>query len=165
MLKKLIILFVVIAPMSIFAQDKIAYIVTNEVFVQMPELKDVETKLANKQDEIKKNVEAMETEYNNMIQRFQNTADSITQSIAIDRQKQMEQLQERYETYVQNGSKELEELRGQLLNPLQVKFQKAVQDVGAEQGYTYVIDAAAIMYVGPNAVDAAPFVKAKLGIK
>ncbi|GAB6012300.1 OmpH/Skp family outer membrane protein [Viscerimonas tarda] len=165
MLKKLIIFLVVIAPVSISAQEKLAYIITNEVFTQMPELKDVETKLATRQEEIKKNIAAIEAEYNSTIQKFQNSTDSITQSLALDRQKVLEQLQERYETYAQNSSKELEELRGQLLTPLQQKFQKAVQEVGAEQGYTYIIDAAAIMYVNPNAVNAGNFVKAKLGIK
>lgn len=165
MLKKLIILLIVIAPISLSAQEKIAYIITNEVFTQMPELKDVETKLASKQEEIKKNIAAMEAEYNKKIEEFQNSKDSITQSLAMDRQKQLEQIQERYETYLQNSSKELEELRNQLLAPLQQKFQKAVQDVGAENGYTYIIDAAAIMYVNPSATNAGALVKAKLGIQ
>jgi outer membrane protein len=165
MLKKLIILLVIASPVCLSAQDKLAYIITNEVFSQMPELKDIETKLATKQEEIKKNVTAMETEYNNMLERFKSSTDSLSQSVVEDRRKQVEQLQERYETYVQNSSKELETLRQQLLAPVQQKFQKAVQDVGAEQGYTYIIDAQAIMYVNPNAVNAGPLVKTKLGIK
>ncbi|MDR1810252.1 MAG: OmpH family outer membrane protein [Prevotella sp.] len=165
MLKKLIILLFVIAPVSVLAQDKLAYIITNEVFMQMPELKEVESKLATKQEEIKKNISAMEKLYNETLESFKNSTDSLSQSVIADRQKQIESLQDRYETYVQNSSKELETLRQQLLTPVQQKFQKAVQDVGAEQGYTYIIDASAVLYVSPGAVNAGPFVKTKLGIK
>jgi outer membrane protein len=165
MLKKLIILFFVLTPVSMFAQDKIAYIITNEVFFLMPELKEVETKMTTKQEEIKKNIATMETEYNNMLERFKASTDSISPSVIADRQRQMEQLQERYETYAQNSSQELETLRQQLIAPVQQKFQKAVQDVGAEQGYTYIIDAQAILYVNPSAVNVGPLVKTKLGIQ
>jgi outer membrane protein len=165
MLKKLIILLVIVAPVCVLAQDKLAYIVTNEVFMQMPELKDVETKLSTKQEEIKKNVTAMETEYENMMKRFQSSTDSLSQSLLEDRRKQETQLRERYETYIQNSSKELDELKQQLLAPVQQKFQKAIEDVGAEQGFTYIIDRAALLYINNNAVNAGPLVRAKLGIK
>ena len=40
----------------------------------------------------------------------------------------------------------------------------AIQKVGEEKGYTYIIDPAALLYTGTNAVDATPFVRTKLGL-
>ncbi len=72
MLKKLFVLMLAIAPLAVVAQElKVAYINTSEVFGQMPELKEVESKLATKQEEIKKTLTAIETEYNKKSGRVQ----------------------------------------------------------------------------------------------
>ncbi|NDV79267.1 OmpH family outer membrane protein [Dysgonomonas sp. 511] len=165
MLKKLTLLLLVIAPMAIFAQDKLAYINANEIFSKMPELKEVETKLASKSETIRKNAAAIEKEYNDLIEKFQKTpSDSITQSIAIDRQTQIENLQARYQKFLQDSQVELEKEQQALLAPLQQKMRQAIQDVGKEQNYGYILDAASLMYVSPSAVDASKLVKTKLGI-
>lgn len=165
MLKKLIILLFVVAPLSVFAQDKIAYINTQEVFGQLPELKDVESKFATKQEEIKKNLAAMETEYQAKLDAFSKDTTTVTESIVMDRQKQLQQIQERYETYAQNSSKELQEYQQQLLAPLQQKMQKAIQKVGADKGLTYIVEAGVLLYTAPNAVNIADAVKVELGIR
>lgn len=165
MLKKLIILLFVVAPLSVFAQDKIAYINTQEVFGQLPELKDVESKFATKQEEIKKNLAAMEAEYQAKLDAFSKDTTEVTESIVMDRQKQLQQIQERYETYAQNSSKELQEYQQQLLAPLQQKMQKAIQKVGADKGLTYIVEAGVLLYTAPNAVNIADAVKAELGIR
>jgi len=165
MLKKLIILLLMAAPLSVFAQNKFGYINSEETIMQMPELKEVESKLATKQEEIKKNVAAMEAEYKKKVEEFQSSSDSLTQSVILDRQRQIEQIQERYEVYLQNSNKEFTELRQQLFAPIQQKFQKALKEVGDEQGFTYVIEAATLLYVSPSAINAASFVKTKLGIQ
>lgn len=165
MLKKLIILLFIVAPLSVFAQDKIAYINTQEVFAQLPELKDVESKFATKQEEIKKNLAAMEAEYQSKLEAFSKDTTELTESIVADRQKQLQQIQERYETYAQNSSKELQDYQQQLLSPLQQKLQKAIQKVGADKGYTYIIEAGVLLYTGTSAVNIGDVVKAELGIK
>ena len=54
-----------------------------------------------------------------------------------------------------------------LLKPLLEKIQNAINTVGKEKGYTYILDLAtgAAVYVGTDAVDVTKDVKAKLGIK
>ena len=131
----------------------------------MPELKEVEAKLATKSETIRKNAAAIEKEYNDLIEKFQKTpSDSITQSIAIDRQTQIENLQNRYQKFLQDSQVELEKEQQTLLAPLQQKMRQAIQDVGKEQNYGYILDAASLMYVSPTAVDASKSVKTKLGI-
>ena len=165
MLKKLIILFFVVAPLGAYAQEKIAYINTQEVFMLMPELKAVETQLATKQEEIKKTLASMQAEYDNKLKEFQASSTEPSESVLMDRQKQVQDIQTRYETYLETSDKEFQELRQKLLAPIQQKLQKAVQEVGAEQGYTYILEEGAAPYVSPKATDAAKFVKTKLGIQ
>lgn len=164
MLKKLIILFIVLTPAIMFAEDKLAYINTQEVFAQMPEIKDVETQLSTKQDEIKKRITAMQTEYETKLKEFE-AAGQATDAIAQDQAKQLQQIQERYETYMQASDKEFTELRQALLVPLQQKLQTALKAVGEKHGFTYIFEVGAVPYVSPSAVDAGKLVKAELGIK
>ncbi|NDV94679.1 OmpH family outer membrane protein [Dysgonomonas sp. 521] len=166
MLKKLFLLLLVVAPLAMFAQDKFAYVNAEEVFSKMPELKDVESKLATKSESIRKNAAAIEEEYNNKVKAFQNTpTDSLTEAIVVDRQKQLEDLQTRYQTFLQTSQQEYEKEQQTLITPLQEKLRKAINDVGSENSYTYILNAGALLYVNPSsAVDAGPKVKAKLGI-
>lgn len=166
MLKKLFALMLAIAPLAVVAQElKVAYINTSEVFGQMPELKEVESKLATKQEEIKKTLTAIETEYNKKVEEFKASKETPTAALVADREKQLQQLQERYQAFAQTSETEFQQLRQTLIAPVQEKLQKAIKAVGVEQGFTYIIEAGAAQYIGPKAVDAAPLVKAKLGIK
>jgi outer membrane protein len=165
MLKKLIILFFIVAPIGVYAQDKLAYINTQEIFVQMPEIKDVESQLATKQEEIKKTLTSMQGEYDKKMEEFKNSKEEPSESVLMDRQKQIQDIQSRYETYLETSDKEFQELRQKLLAPLQEKLQTAIKSVGAEQGYTYIIEVGALPYMSASAVDAGKFVKTKLSIK
>lgn len=164
MLKKLIILLIAVAPIGAYAQEKLAYINTQEVFTQMPEIKDVETKLATKQEEIKKNLTAIQTEYDKKIDEFK-AVGQTTDAVAQDQAKQLQQIQERYETYLQNSDKEFNELRQQLLTPLQQKMQAAIKAVGDKNGFAYILEVGAAPYISTSAVDAGKLVKTELGIK
>lgn len=165
MFKKLVILFLIVAPMGVYAQDKLAYINTQEVFTQMPEIKDVETKLSAKQDEIQKNLTAIQAEYDKKMEEFKVSTAEVTESLLMDRQKQIQQIQERYETYHDNSEKEFQDLRQQLLTPIQQKLQQAIKTVGDKHGFTYIIEIGAVPYASTSAVDAGRLVKAELGIK
>lgn len=165
MFKKLVILFLIVAPVGVYAQDKLAYINTQEVFTQMPEIKDVETKLSAKQEEIQKNLAAIQAEYDKKLEEFKASTVEVTEAVLTDRQKQIQQIQERYETYHENSEKEFQDLRQQQLAPVQQKLQQAIKSVGDKNGFTYIIEVGAVPYVSTSAVDAGKLVKAELGIK
>jgi len=54
-----------------------------------------------------------------------------------------------------------------LLTPLIDKVKKAIEDVGTENGYTYIIDSATgvLLHIGSGADNVTAKVKTKLGIK
>jgi outer membrane protein len=167
MLKKLILILFVLAPVGMFAQDKFAYINAEEVFSKMPELKDVESQLLAKREQIKKQADAIQTEYTAKIEQFKTTpTEELTdnQAILLDRQKQLADLESRYETYMKTSQEDYEKSQQALIVPLQEKLRKAIKDVGDENGYSYILNSAALLYWSTGAVDAGPKVKAKLGI-
>ena len=168
MTKKLIILLLAIAPIAAVAQNaKLAHVNTSELFNKMPEIPGIETQLNTKQEEISKNGQALIDEFNKKSEEFQKLAASSSETVKADHQKQLDSIQERYQMFLQNSQKEMEELRQKLLAPVQQKIVNAIKSVGDEKGYTYVFDLAAgnLVYVSTTAEDATPLVKTKLGIK
>lgn len=166
MLKKLILLLLVIAPVAMFAQDKIAHINSSEILSKMPELKEVETKLATKRETITKRLQAIEQEYQKKLEEFRGDTTELSPSVIQDRQNQITNLQQRYEDYLQSSGTEFEQEQQTLFTPLQEKLRKAIKEVGDEHNYTYILDVStgAVAHIGSNAVDASKQVKAKLGI-
>lgn len=169
MLKKLLIFIIALAPIAAVAQDvKIAYVNSQEIFSGMPELAGIETQLNTKQEEISSNGQALVDEFNKKSEEFEN-APATSATIQQDRQKQLAQIQERYQVYVQNSQQEIQQLQQQLLEPVNKKIADAIKAVGDENSYTFVFDVSTmqspIVYVSPNAVDITAKVKAKLGIE
>jgi len=164
MLKKLILLLFVIAPVTIFAQEKTAFIDANEIFMKMPELKEVETKLAAKSETIQQRATAIQTEYQTKLEQFSTDTTAVTQSILLDRQGELETLEKRYQEFIQNSQAEFEREQQALIAPVRQKMMQAIKDVGDENNYTYILDAQHLLYVGTSAVNASKLVKTKLGI-
>lgn len=169
MLKKLLILCIALAPLAAIAQEvKIATVNVQEVFSAMPELSGIETQLSTKQEEIRKNIQALEGEFTKKMEEFEKTP-AESDAARQDQQKQITQLQERYQTYMQNGQQEMVQLQQKLLEPVNKKIFDAIKAVGDENKYTFVYDISSaqspIVYFAPSAVDVTAQVKAKLGIQ
>ncbi len=134
----------------------------------MPELSGIETQLSTKQEEITKNGQALIDEFNKKVEEF-DKAPATSESLQQDQQKQLAQIQERYQVYVQNSQQEMNQLQQQLLEPLNKKIADAIQAVGSENNYTFVFDVATmqspIVYVSPTATDITPLVKTRLGLQ
>lgn len=169
MTRKLIVLLLAIAPLAAVAQNKIAYVNAAEIFSLMPEVPEIENQLDKKQEEISKSGQAIIEEYNKKAEEFQKGAATASESTLADQQKQLEQLQERYQMFLQNSQNEMGELQQKLLAPVQQKISKAIKDVGDEKGYAYIFDVTTrespIVYINDATEDATPLVKTKLGIK
>ncbi|SFK85690.1 OmpH family outer membrane protein [Proteiniphilum acetatigenes] len=168
MLKKLLILCIALAPLAAMAQEvKIATVNVQEIFAAMPELSGIETQLSTKQDEIRKNIQALQDEYSKKLEEFEKSP-AVSDAGKQDQQKQIIQLEERYQTYMQNGQQELSQLQQKLLEPINRKIFDAIKAVGDENNYAFVYDISSmqspIVYFTPSAVDITPQVKTKLGL-
>ncbi|MDR2954095.1 MAG: OmpH family outer membrane protein [Prevotella sp.] len=164
MFKKLFLLLLIVAPISAFAQNKIAYVNAQEIFFKMPEMKDVESQLATERETIQKRSAEIETEFNTLAEKFQKDTTGLSESLLLDRQNQLDALRQRYQSYVQTSGAEFEKKQQSLLQPLQEKMMRAIKEVGDENSYTCIIEAASLLYVGSSALDASKLVKTKLNI-
>ena len=166
-MKKLIALLLMILPFAgvVSAQEvKIAFVNTQEVFMAMPEVADMQKKLDELNAKYKKELETMQGEYQKKYSDFVAQQDSLTENIKLRRMQEIQDIQERMDNFVQVAQQDVQKKQQELLQPIQQKLHEAIQKVGEEKGYTYIIDPAALLYTGTNAVDATPFVRTKLGL-
>ncbi len=164
-MKKLIVLLLMVLPLGVVAQNaKIAFVKTQEVFMAMPEVSTMEKQMADLNEKYKNELNQMQEEYNKKYSDFVAQQDSLTENIKLRRMQEINDIQDRMNNFVQVAQQDVQKKQQELLQPIQQKLQDAIQKVGAENGYTYIIDPAALLYTGTDAVDATPLVRTKLGL-
>ena len=112
-------------------------------------------------------LETMAKEYQTKMQDYEANQATMSNLVKQSKEKEIVDLQTRITQFQANAENEFENKRAELLKPILDKIQNAINAVGKEKGYTYMLDLAtgAAVYVGDNAVDATKDVKSKLGIK
>lgn len=149
------------------AQVKIAHVNTAEILDAMPDKATAEKAMEKYYGELQSQLETMAKEYQSKMQDYEANVATMSNLVKQSKEKEIIDLQTRIQQFQANAEAEFENKRAELLKPILDKIQNAINTVGKEKGYTYMIDLAtgAAVYVGTDAVDATKDVKAKLGIK
>jgi len=165
-MKKLIILLCLIFPLGAFAQDvKIAYVKTQEIFLALPEVATMRTQLEDLNKKYEQELTQMQEEYNNKYSAFVAQQDSLPENIRLRRMQEIEDIRQRVENFIPAAQQDVQNQQQTLFQPIQEKVQRAITSVGDEKGYTCVLEPEVLLYIGSSAIDATPFVKAKLGLQ
>ncbi len=149
------------------AQVKIAHVNTAEILDAMPDKAKAEKDLEKYYGELQSQLETMAKEYQTKMQDYEANQATMSNLVKQSKEKEIIDLQTRIQTFQANAENEFESKRAELLKPILDKIQTAINNVGKEKGYTYVLDLAtgAAVFVGDDAINATNDVKAKLGIK
>jgi len=164
-MKRLMILLCVLLPLGAMAQSsKIAYVNSQEVLMAMPELTSYKSEMSKVEADYKKELSQMQDEFKKKYTDYIAQRDSLTQNIRLRREQEIQDIQQRINNFMQVAQQDSQKKASELMKPIQDKVRDAIQAVGKEKGYTVIITPEALLYTGSDAVDATPFVKAKLGL-
>lgn len=163
-MKKLFVILALALPMLASAQ-KLGHINTQELFMQMPELETVKTRMDTIQSMYENQLASMQEEFNKKVTEFQQGQATMTDGVKEFRQQELADLEQRIQTFYQTAQQDIQRKQQELLAPVHEKMTNAINAVGQEQGYTYIFDSAAMLYIAPEALDIMGDVKAKLGIR
>ena len=164
MKKSLVILAVLLISLAANAQ-KFGYVNTQELFMQMPELKDVQARMDSLNKQYENLLMTMQEEYQKKRQDYQQKQNTLPDAMRQIQEEELYSMQQRLQTTYQTAQQDVEQKRGEYLKPINERMTKAIQEVGAANNYTYIFDAAAAVYIAQDADNVMPLVKAKLGIK
>ena len=160
--------FVIIAALllSLAANaQKFGYVNTQELFMLMPELKDVQARMDSLNKQYENLLMQMQEEYQKKLQDYQQKQNTMPEAMRQIQEEELYSMQQRLQTTYQTAQQDVEQKRTEFLKPVHERMGKAIQDVGAANNYTYIFDSAAAVYIAPDADNVMPLVKTKLGIK
>ncbi len=165
MIKKLLLAVVLALPMIASAQSlKLGLVNTQEILVALPDSKAAEAKLADISKKYEDAYAKLGEEMKRKLDEFQALKDDEPQAIRDQKMKDLQEYQNKIQTFEQNAQKDLQQQQENLMSPIISKVRNAIESVGKEGGYTLIQEKAAVLYYGAPAEDITSLVKAKLGI-
>ena len=167
MFKKIALILMLIAPMSVFAQ-KFGHVKSQEIVEAMPEYAKAQTDIQTMQEQFKNEILRSREEFNKKFAEFQQEQANLAKTILERRQNDLAQLQEKVMQTEQDAQIQLEQSWREMLMPIMKKVDDAIKAIGEEGGYVYIFDlnTTNIPYVSETlSTDVTPAVKTKLGLK
>jgi outer membrane protein len=165
--KLLAVLFIAAIGVTVNAQSKFGHINSQELLAAMPETDSAQKKLEKIAMDHDLAIEEMTVEFNKKLEDYNAKYTELSDLVRASKEAELQDLQNRVQTFQKTAEQDLQRQRMQLFQPIQAKAVGAVNEVAAENGFTYIFDAGvgAIVYMGDDAIDILPLVKAKLGLK
>ena len=167
MLKKIALILLLIAPMTVFAQ-KFGHIKTQAIISIMPEYTKAQTDINTLQKQYEDDIKRLTDELQKKFTEYQQEQANLPKNIQERRQKELQELNEKGMQMQQDAQQELERAWMSMLEPIAKKIDEAIKAVGQEGGYVYIFDlnTTNIPFVNETlSTDVTDAVKAKLGIK
>ena len=154
----------VMCSTSLFAQ-KIGRINTQDVIVNMAEFKDAQTQLEAFAKDLQAQAETIQVEFNTKLQEYQKGEATMTDAVKQLKEKELTDLQTRYQEFQQVAQQDLAKKEQTLMEPVQKKAVDAINEVAKAGAYTVILESGSMIYFDEaNVKDITPDVKTKVGI-
>lgn len=163
-MKKILVILALVLPMLASAQ-KYGHVNTTELFQQMPEVVKVKAQMDTIQSQYENQLTMMQEELQKKYQDYQQNEATMPDAIKQMKQQELQEMQGRIQTFYQTAEQDIQKKQQELLAPVHEKLTKAIKAVGERDGYTYIFDSAAMVYISDSAVDCSPAVRKELGLK
>jgi outer membrane protein len=148
---------------------KIGHINSQELLAAMPASDSAQKKLEKIAQDHEAILDEMTVEFNKKLDAYRKalSAGTLSDLAKSTKEGELQDLQNRIQTFQQTAQDDLQQKRVELFTPVQDSALKAVNAVAEENGFTYILDTGmgAVVYSSPDSQDILPLVKAKLGLK
>ena len=158
--------FALMSGNQLFAQ-KFGYINSQDLINIMPERDTVQNKLNAYSTELSETLEMIQVEFNNKLNDYQKGQATMTATVKQLKEKELQDLQARFEEFQQNAQQEMQKMQQELMSPVIAKATIAIKAVCKAGGYIAVFDisSGALAYHDEKAMtDILPMVKKELKI-
>ena len=147
--------------------QKFGYVNSQELITELPAVKEANAEIETLKTQMQKKGQNMVTALENKVKTLQaQEAQGQLSRVQIETESAALQAeQQKIAEFEQTSQQQIYKKSEELLAPIQARIQTAIDEVAAEQGYTYIFDASLgiLLYADP-ANDITPLVKTKLGM-
>jgi outer membrane protein len=165
--KILLLLFVAFSTTSFAQTFKFGHLNSQELVALMPERDSAVAKLEKYSADVSETMDAMQVEFNTKLNTYQQKQATWTAAVLEAKQKELQEMQARFEQIQQSSGQEYQQLQSLLFAPVFKKANDAIQKIGKDQGFTYIFDVSSgsIPFINlEQSVDIMPLAKKELGI-
>ena len=143
---------------------KIGIVDSQKVLSEMPEMKSMQAELDNLAKKYEDTLVQLQKEFQTKYQDFVKEQETMVESIKSRKQQELEDLSKRIQDHNNVAQQDMQKKQVELFAPIQTKLREAINKVGNDGGFTYIMDASQMLYVGSGSEDVTSLVKSKLGL-
>jgi len=147
---------------------KFGHINSDELIRALPEFDTANANLEKFRQELVNALELMQVELNNKSDAFTKESKNYTEIVRQTKENELVDMNRRIQEFQVNAQQQLQDKQVELFQPIYTKVDKAIKDVGKENGFLYVFDVAkgSLLYFDETkSTNVLSLAKAKLGIK
>jgi len=164
-----LLVLLVFAGTSAMAQSfKFGHINSEELITALPEFDSANVKLEAYRKELINYLELMSVELNNKSDAYNKELKNLTDLVKQTKEQELIDLNRKIQEYQTNAQEKLQQKQVELFQPVYAKVDKAIKDVGKENGFLYVFDISkgSLLYFDETkSTNVMVLAKAKLGLK
>ncbi|MGQ1785389.1 MULTISPECIES: OmpH family outer membrane protein [unclassified Saccharicrinis] len=164
-IKLLLVVGVIVFSSSTFAQElKFGHVNIQKLVSELPEKLAADKKLQEEAQKLEENLKVMNEELESKYTDYMDKRDSLPELIVATKEKEIQELQQRLQNFKMLAQQNIQTQEQQMLQPIIQKIQKAIDEVGAENGFIYIFDVSSrvVIYHSEKSTDVEELVKAKL---
>ena len=158
-----------LAGQSIMAQNlKFGHVNSEELIQLLPEFDSAQVALDKYRKELINYLELMSVELNNKSDAYNRESKNLTDLVKQTKEQELIDMNRKIQEFQTHAQEKLQNKQVDLFQPIYLKVDKAIKDVGKENGFTYVFDVAkgALLYFDETkSTNVLTLTKTKLGLK
>lgn len=138
-MKKLILMLMLFAPMSMFAQ-KFGHLNSQQVMNDMPEFVKARGEIEATAKQYENDLKAMQDELQRKAQEYEKTKSTMNATKQKETEEELMKLNEKIRTAYNDNSQALQKAQQEKMQPITTKLVNAIQAVGKAGNYVYIMD-------------------------
>ncbi len=163
-------IIIVLAGQNAMAQNfKFGHVNSDQVIQSMPEFDSASVKLQKFQKELVNALDLMQVELNTKNEAYVKESKNLSDIVKQTKEQELTDMNRRIQEFQTSAQTQLQDKQAELFQPIVAKVNKAISDVGKENGYIYVFNigqgSPLIYFDETKSTNLMPLVKAKLGLK
>ena len=144
--------------------QKLGHIDTQDVLLNLPERAGAQATIEARAAEYEGELARMEQEFQMKYTEYQSKGSTWPAAIPEQKERELQSLQQGMQEFGSTVQNELVQLEQELLMPMVERVQEAINQVGSENGFTYIFDTSSGATVYTGGEDVSAMVRAKLGM-
>ncbi|OFY61663.1 MAG: hypothetical protein A2Y71_17010, partial [Bacteroidetes bacterium RBG_13_42_15] len=136
-----LVIMVIFTGQDVMAQNlKFGHVNRTELIQSMPEFDSARVKLEKLSTELTNTAELLQVELNNKYETYLKEGKNLTDLVRQTKEQELNDAQKRLTDFQTNAQNTLQEKQVELFTPITGKADKAIKDVGKENGFIYIFD-------------------------